>query len=220
MSIDTWRIEVADEATPVDLLSAVYQFGYRIAAFIGGAGALFLADAVPWNMVFGAGGVIMLLATLGAFAAPEPDIRENENQSSKDASLSSPHLRAAVVTAVMLAWAWAGFVLISFMVGAVTAATPPDAKAFTSTYGPIIVIATVIFPCVLAALIAHWRPTTALLSQLTFPAYVLRATDRLFSAIVEPFVELMSRLRWAAILVWKVNWAAAQRSGLHCSSGT
>ena len=40
MSIDTWRIEVADEAAPVDLLSAMYQFGYRIAAFLGGAGSI------------------------------------------------------------------------------------------------------------------------------------------------------------------------------------
>ncbi|MDZ4738558.1 MAG: beta-lactamase induction signal transducer [Alphaproteobacteria bacterium] len=201
MSIDTWRIEVADTATPIDLLSAVYQFGYRIAAFIGGAGALFLADTMPWNMVFGVGGAVMLLATIGALAAPEPELRDSADQNTKIASLASPHLRAAVVSAVMLAWAWAGIVLISFMVGAVTADTPPDAKAFTSTYGPIIVIATVIFPCVLAALIAHWRPTTSLLSGVTFPNFVLGATDRLFSAIVEPFIELMSRLKWAAVLV-------------------
>lgn len=201
MSIDTWRIEVADDATPVDLLSAVYQLGYRIAAFVGGAGALFLAEALPWNIVFGIGGVIMLLATVGALAAPEPVIRREDVQSVTPASLTSPHLRAAVVFAVITAWAWAGIVLVAFMVDAVTAATPPDAKAFTGTYGPIIVIATVIFPCVLAAMIAHWRPDGNSLSRLKFPAFVLPSSDRLYVAIVEPFVELMTRLKWAAVLV-------------------
>lgn len=201
MSIDTWRIEVADEASPVDLLSAMYQFGYRIAAFLGGAGALFLADSLPWNIVFGIGGVIMLLATIGALAAPEPEIFIDRNAKVEPASLVSPHLRSAVVLSVMAAWAWAGFVLVSFMVSAVSSVPPPDAKAFTSIYGPIIVTATVIFPCALAAVIAHWRPNAVAPAWLEFPSYVTSSTDRLYQAIVEPFVELMSRLRWAAVLV-------------------
>jgi PAT family beta-lactamase induction signal transducer AmpG len=201
MSIDTWRIEVADSEAPVDLLSAVYQFGYRVAAFIGGAGALFLADALPWNIVFGVGGVIMLLATIGALSAPEPTDERASKQSAEPTSLSSPHLRASVVIAVLCAWAWAGYVLIAFMAAAVTTSPPPDAKAFTSTFGPIIVIATVIFPCVLAAMIAHWRPKMEAPGWLAFPAGITSSTDRLYQAIVEPFVELMSRLKWAAALV-------------------
>jgi len=201
MSIDTWRIEVADEAAPVDLLSAMYQFGYRIAAFLGGAGALFLADTMPWNVVFGVGGVIMLLATLGALAAPEPEVIIDRNATVAPASLVSPHLRSAVVLSVMAAWGWAGFVLVSFMVSAVSSEPPPDAKAFTSTFGPIIVTATVIFPCVLAAMIAHWRPNALAPAWLVLPKAVTMSTDRLYQAIVEPFVELMSRLKWAAVLV-------------------
>ncbi|MEM9170727.1 MAG: hypothetical protein AAGC56_13865 [Pseudomonadota bacterium] len=38
--IDAWRIEVADDETPLDVLSSVYQIGYRLAAILGGAGAL------------------------------------------------------------------------------------------------------------------------------------------------------------------------------------
>lgn len=201
MSIDTWRIEVADESATVELLSAVYQFGYRVAAFVGGAGALFVADALPWNTVFGIGGLIMLLATVGALNAPEPDLERGDKASQTRASLASPHLRAAVVLVVLGAWAWAGFVLVSFMASAVASSPAPDAKAFTSTFGPIIVVATVIFPCSLAAAIAHWRPATNPLSWLTFPASLTSSTDRLFQAIVEPFVELMTRLKWAAVLV-------------------
>ena len=47
--IDAWRIEVADEETPVDLLSSVYQVGYRLAAILGGAGALIMAARAGWN---------------------------------------------------------------------------------------------------------------------------------------------------------------------------
>lgn len=200
MSIDTWRIEVADEATPIDLLSAVYQFGYRIAAFIGGAGALFLADQIPWSAVFTVGAVVMAAAMLGALAAPEPEVREQSPAESKRHGVSAPHLRAYSVGAILLAWAWAGFMLVSFMVTAVTSATPPDAKAFTATYGPLIVIATVIFPCVLAAWIAH-RPSRGNDVQASLPGFLSPAADRLYGVIVEPFVELMSRLKWAAILV-------------------
>lgn len=201
MSIDTWRIEVADAASPIDLLSAVYQFGYRVAAFIGGAGALFLADALPWNVVFGIGGLIMLLATIGALAAPEPETDANTSEGKPAASAGSPHIRASVVLAVLAAWAWAAFVLVGFMATAVTTDPPPDARAFTQTFGPVIVAATVIFPCVLAALIAGMRPDMQGPSWLKFPVPVTASTDRLYAAIVEPFVELMGRLKWAAVLV-------------------
>ena len=45
--IDAWRIDVADEKAPVEILSSIYQFGYRIAALIGGALALVLSERVP-----------------------------------------------------------------------------------------------------------------------------------------------------------------------------
>jgi PAT family beta-lactamase induction signal transducer AmpG len=199
MSIDTWRIEVADEATPIDLLSAVYQFGYRIAAFIGGAGALFLADQLPWNGVFAVGAVVMGCAMLGALAAPEPVVREASAEANPQ-TVTTPRLRAYAVVGVLLAWAWAGFTLISFMVSAVSAETAPDAKAFTATYGPLIVIATVIFPCGLAAWIANRGATAGDLPG-RLPAFATAFAPRLYSVIVEPFVELMSRLKWAAILV-------------------
>ena len=54
IAIDAWRIDVADEHTSVDLLSAVSQFGYRIAAICGGALALFMAARMSWPHVFGA----------------------------------------------------------------------------------------------------------------------------------------------------------------------
>lgn len=200
MSIDTWRIEVADAATPIDLLSAVYQLGYRTAAFIGGAGALFLADQIPWNAVFAVAAVVMATAMIGAIFAPEPAERDGTEPTPKRTGVSAPLIRAYSVGAVLLAWAWAAFMLVSFMVVAVTAEKAPNAREFTQTYGSLIVIATVIFPCVLAAWIAH-RPSRGNDVQATLPGFLWSSTDRLYGVIIEPFVEMMARLKWAAILV-------------------
>src|SRR3954449_2426090 len=52
VAVDAWRIDVADENTPVELLSAIYQFGYRTASIVGGAFALFLAARIPWGTVY------------------------------------------------------------------------------------------------------------------------------------------------------------------------
>src|ERR1700755_2124777 len=52
VAVDAWRIDVADEITPVELLSAIYQFGYRIASIIGGAIALVLAARMSWSLVY------------------------------------------------------------------------------------------------------------------------------------------------------------------------
>src|SRR6476661_310894 len=52
IAVDAWRIDVADERTPVELLSAVYQFGYRTASIVGGAFALFLAARMAWGTVY------------------------------------------------------------------------------------------------------------------------------------------------------------------------
>ena len=52
VAVDAWRIDVADERSPVELLSAIYQFGYRIASIVGGALALVLAARMSWGLVY------------------------------------------------------------------------------------------------------------------------------------------------------------------------
>src|SRR5206468_11954980 len=63
IAVDAWRIDVADERTPVELLSAVYQFGYRTASIVGGAFALVLAARMAWGTVYliMAGLVVLLM---------------------------------------------------------------------------------------------------------------------------------------------------------------
>src|SRR3954463_4015184 len=71
IAVDAWRIDVADERTPVELLSAIYQFGYRTASIVGGAFALILAARMPWGTVYFimAGLVLAMLAV--AITAPD-----------------------------------------------------------------------------------------------------------------------------------------------------
>src|SRR3954466_10559280 len=63
VAVDAWRIDVADEKTPVELLSAIYQFGYRIASIVGGALALVLAARVAWGTVY-----LIMAAFIGLMA--------------------------------------------------------------------------------------------------------------------------------------------------------
>ncbi|HKU92889.1 MAG TPA: MFS transporter, partial [Sphingomicrobium sp.] len=77
VAVDAWRIDVADEQTPVELLSAIYQFGYRIASIVGGALALVMAARMSWSMVYLLMGVLIALLVLVALRAPDtprPDV--------------------------------------------------------------------------------------------------------------------------------------------------
>jgi PAT family beta-lactamase induction signal transducer AmpG len=194
MAIDAWRIEAADDSAPIDLMSAIYQFGYRTASLVGGAGALLLADALPWNGVYAIGAVVMGLAILASLAAPEPQVPAVTAQSLATDRRTTPAIRRAVVGVILLAWTAAAILIIQFMVVSLTSDVPPKASEFTSFWGPWIVAATVILPCGLAAWIAG-RPAIAPHGQHA------GRSDRLYAAIVLPFVELMARLGLAAILV-------------------
>src|SRR6476469_6564478 len=71
VAIDAWRIDVADEQTPVELLSSVYQFGYRIASIVGGALALVLAARMSWSLVYLLMGALIAVIALIALRAPD-----------------------------------------------------------------------------------------------------------------------------------------------------
>src|SRR3954453_863988 len=72
VAVDAWRIDVADERTPVELLSSVYQFGYRIASIVGGALALVLAARMSWSLVYLLMGGVIAVIALVALTAPDP----------------------------------------------------------------------------------------------------------------------------------------------------
>ena len=71
IAVDAWRIDVADEKTPVELLSAVYQFGYRMASIVGGAFALLLAARMPWGTVYWIMAGLVVVMMVVAMTAPD-----------------------------------------------------------------------------------------------------------------------------------------------------
>jgi MFS transporter, PAT family, beta-lactamase induction signal transducer AmpG len=209
MAIDAWRIESADETnSPLDLLSAVYQFGYRLASLVGGAGALMLADRMAWGSVYGVMAVCMLLALAGGLKAPEPaePIGKPLAEALRGSGEIAPRTRAIALALVLSGWGWAIFTLGQFMMSVIVAdpmAThKPDAKAFTQNMAPWIVVATVVWPAIVAAWLNRLKRQSHQLNQQSLaPAHGLNmAMDRLYAAIITPQAELIARLGWAVIL--------------------
>ncbi|MDI1280396.1 MAG: PAT family beta-lactamase induction signal transducer AmpG [Brevundimonas sp.] len=191
--IDTWRIEVAGPGAPIDLLSTIYQFGFRTAALVGGAGALLLADVAGWPATFTIAGLLMGLGLLGTIIAPEPE--PAPPQAIAKERLGSPKLRLFALIATLAAWIWAAFMLINFMVTALNTSPAPSATEFTATWGPWIIAAAVLLPCGLAGFVV-WR------GRQPTPATDARPlVTTLYDAILAPLVELMGRLGWGALIV-------------------
>lgn len=79
IAVDAWRIEAA----PLPLqgaMAAAYQFGYRIALIVAGAGALILADAGGWSTAY-----LVMCACAGIGVVTTLAIWEPANYSSRSA---------------------------------------------------------------------------------------------------------------------------------------
>ena len=212
IAIDGWRIDQADEAAPIELLSALNQFGYRTASIVGGAVALVMASTMAWPVVYLVmGGVLLLTAlvvTLRAPDSPRPDPGKLHGALSEPGALR-PQYRAIALIIVGLSWLWAISIIINFMIGMLAAGAapagtpPPSAGDFTKHYGPWIIFATVLVPLGVAAL-TNWMGSRAayMMREADHTHHPLRtATNHLYSALVAPLGELSGRLRWGVLSV-------------------
>lgn len=207
--IDAWRIDVADEEAPVEILSSIYQFGYRIAALIGGALALVLSERVSWPTVYGIMGGFMALTILATLLAPDTprEAVERERTALRRAGAIEPRLRAIGLAVVGAGWLWAIWTVGSFMARVLTVSpddpNPPVVGDFTKTMGPLIVAATVILPAIVAA-IFNWlkdRRGYILTEDDKNPDAGGRAADHAYSALILPLGELIRRMGWGVIIV-------------------
>ena len=209
--IDAWRIDVADDKAPVEILSSIYQFGYRIAALIGGALALVLSERVSWPMVYAIMGGFMALTVVATLMAPDTprDAIEREQSALRKAGAIEPRLRAIGLAIVGAGWLWAIWTVASFMInmlgGAIDPATgkPPAVGDFTKTMGPLIVAATVILPAVVAAVFNWLKARKGYILTADEPATSSgeRAADHAYSALILPLGELVRRIGWGVIIV-------------------
>ena len=72
MVIDAYRIECADPAMQAPL-AAAYQYGYRIAIIVGGAGALYIAEYGSWQLAYQSMAACMLIGLLTTLFCREPE---------------------------------------------------------------------------------------------------------------------------------------------------
>lgn len=69
---DAWRIESAENADDLALLTAAYQFGYRCGVIASQSLILFLATAIGWNGAYVTYGLLMSLAVAATLLSREP----------------------------------------------------------------------------------------------------------------------------------------------------
>jgi len=208
MAIDGWRIDVSDETTTVELLSAIYQLGYRTASIVGGAIALLMAAQMNWPAVYLAMAALMaalLLVTLTAPDTPRPDDVE-AGRLAQPGELNAT-MRGAALAVVGVAWAWAIVTILAFMArmlgGTAPGEAPPSVGDFLKIYGPLIVVATVLVPLGVGALVNWCKTSGRHLQDAATPAHGTgRAiADHLYGALVAPVADLAERLRWGVLIV-------------------
>ncbi len=209
IAIDGWRIDQADEDAPIELLSALNQFGYRTASIVGGALALVMATTMSWPMVYLAMGGAMLAVTLGitlrAPDSPRPEPGKLHGVLAEPGALR-PEYRALALAAVGVSWLWAIGTILHFMLGMLGDhgdAPPPSVADFTKYFGPWIIVATVFVPLGVASLTNWMTRREAYVLQQTDPVHnpVRTAMNHLYSALVAPLAELAGRLGWGVLSV-------------------
>jgi len=209
IAVDAWRIDVADERTPVELLSAVYQFGYRTASIVGGAFALFLAARIAWGSVYFVMAALVVVVMIIAITAPDTQRppRDVIEQGLEQPGEISASVRLTALAIVGVCWAWAIVTLASFMVSMLTAqetgTKAPSVADFTAHVGPWIIIATVFVPLVVAAAVnwlkAHGRGVQR--EGHPRPIGGRAVMNHIYGALVLPLAELSERLRWGVLII-------------------
>lgn len=209
IALDAWRIESADEASPLEVLTALYQFGYRTASIVGGALSLYMAARMSWPAVFGVMAVVMASVIGVTLSAPDTP-RLPQGRLHADLGMAgelTPRARAVLLVAVLASWSWAIVTLVTFMVRmlspVVPGAKPLSVADFTKYQGPWIVAATVAVPLIAAAIANALKARgSAVLQQAEdAPTGPRAAANHVYAALVAPLAELSGRLGWGVLVV-------------------
>ena len=199
IAIDAWRIDVADEAVPVEVLSAIYQLGFRTASIVGGAFALHLAVGMSWPGVYTVMAALMGGALVIGLLAP--DTPTPPDAAAIEAGELDPRTRGLALAVVGLCWAWAIGTLLAFMISVLgtppAGGKPPSTADFLKLYGPLIVAATVLVPLAVAAVLNRLKARGAPVAGRKGGAVF----DHLYRALLAPLTELTARLGWGVLLV-------------------
>ncbi len=120
--VDAWRIETAQDADELGLLTASYSLGYRLALIATEALILLLATAVGWPLSYGLYGGLMAVGVIAALLAREP-VRADEVMEAKALVAHVHPLRAgldAVVGPFLEFFRTHGVAMAVLMLGTIT----------------------------------------------------------------------------------------------------
>ena len=209
IAVDAWRIDVADEKTTVELLSAVYQFGYRTASIVGGAIALILAARMPWGVVYWLMAALVVVVMIVAITAPDTE-RPPKNvieHALEQAGELSVHVRIGALAIVGICWLWAIVSLARFMISMLAAqesgAKLPSVADFTTNVGPWIIVATVFVPLIVSASVNWLKAHRQGIQRESHPdaSGARAALNHIYGALVAPLAELSGRLGWGVLII-------------------
>lgn len=216
IAINAWRIDVADKVATIDILSTITQMGFRLASLVGGAIGLIMAERNGWPFVYVMFGGFMLAIGIAGLFAPDADVNEDRaaNAAANHDEVAELYnvgevteaVRGKALLGVGLLWAWAIGTVVVFMVRSMTESpeTRPDVTIFTTTYGPLIVLATIVLPAFIAAWVVKQKRDGANVIIAVAgggAGYTVKFTDHLYRALVLPLVEFVSRMGWSLMLV-------------------
>lgn len=107
--IDAWRVEILEERQLAAGAAAIV-FGYRIGMLVSSAGALYLATAFAWPLVYLAMAAILVIGAITVLLVGEPAAKPRGDAERRFAEAESwlsgrPHLSGA--TAAVMAWLYA-----------------------------------------------------------------------------------------------------------------
>lgn len=86
ITIDAWRIEAVAERRQ-GAMAAAYNFGYRTAVLVGGAGALYLAEFYDWSIAYKVMALCMGVGLITALLIGEPRRRLDEDTVAVEAAV-------------------------------------------------------------------------------------------------------------------------------------
>lgn len=191
--IDAWRIETAQDGRQLDRITVRYQLGYRLAAIVGGAVALLLADiwaladdaAAAWPGIYAGMAALMGCAILASLAAPEP-LLQPKPASEAALNIEARTLRRRAVWPVAIGWAVSGIALLSFMFYTL-ADSSANAAEFRDAATPWILLLTIGLPLAVSFWLA--RKPGALESGGGSVAF----SDILFERVLAPLADVVKR---------------------------
>ncbi len=212
IAINAWRIDVADEEATLDILSTVYQMGYRLAALVGGALGLIIAARIGWPQTYLIMGGILLAIGIAGLWAPDTKVSEAGEREEDELLLSlqkkgeiNPSLRVKALGAVGLLWAVAIGTVLTFMYMSLAFSPEerPNPTEFTVNFGPWIIVATVVIPAFIAGWLASQKDKgeNVLKEDIPREAGNAYAIDHLYRALVMPLVEFVGRMGWSLVLI-------------------